>query len=296
MPRITVVTPNYNGAAWLERTLRSVLDQDYPNLEYIVVDGGSTDGSAAIIERFRARLAHTIIEPDHGHYDAIAKGFARATGEIFAWLNSDDIFMPWTLRTLAEIFTAHPQVEWITGLTCALHEGALRTVEPLCPRPREWVALGLLRDGGLGFLQQESTFWRADLYRRSGGLDTRFKLAGDYDLWRRFARHAELVSVSSVLGSFSYHGQNRSITQRGAYAQEVATAFLAQPAADQARARQVLAALHRERTWLFCRLRLGALLALPGFFLRAAAGPVLIWDSRDSAYHAHRQRLPLTLR
>ena len=115
LPKISLVTPSYNQGHFLESTLLSVLSQDYPNLQYIVMDGGSTDSSAAIIEKYAGRLAYSCSEKDNGQYDAINRGFARATGEIMAWINSDDMYFPWTLRVVSDIMTAFPEVEWVTA-------------------------------------------------------------------------------------------------------------------------------------------------------------------------------------
>src|SRR5438132_13711050 len=104
VPRITVVTPSFNQAEFLERTLRSVLDQGYPNLEYVVIDGGSTDGSVDTIRRYADRLAYWVAQPDSGQYDAINKGFQRTSGEVMAWINSDDKYAPWAFAVAAEVF------------------------------------------------------------------------------------------------------------------------------------------------------------------------------------------------
>jgi glycosyltransferase involved in cell wall biosynthesis len=114
-PKISIVTPSYNQGRFLEEAICSVLDQGYPNLEYIIIDGGSTDESVEIIRKFEKHLAYWVSERDQGHYDAINKGFAHATGEIMAWLNSDDKYTPWAFRVVAEIVTTLPQVQWLTS-------------------------------------------------------------------------------------------------------------------------------------------------------------------------------------
>ena len=116
-PRISIVTPSFNQAPYLEATLKSVLDQNYPNLEYFVIDGGSTDGSLDILRRYADRLTGWVSEPDHGQMHAINKGFSHATGEIMAWLNSDDMLCPWALQTVGHIFKDLPAVQWLTTRT-----------------------------------------------------------------------------------------------------------------------------------------------------------------------------------
>src|ERR1035437_8512433 len=116
LPRISLVTPSFNQAPFLEATIRSVLDQDYAALEYVIVDGGSTDGSVEIIRKYQGRLAYWCSEPDQGQYDAINKGFARSTGHIMAWINADDMFFPWTFQLVADVFSMFPDVSWITSL------------------------------------------------------------------------------------------------------------------------------------------------------------------------------------
>src|ERR1044071_5583992 len=113
--KITVVTPSFNQAKYLETTLRSVHEQDYPCVEHIVMDGGSTDGSVEILRKYSAHLAYWCSEKDRGQADAIAKGFQRATGDILCWLNSDDVFLPGALRAVSEYFTRHPEAEVVCG-------------------------------------------------------------------------------------------------------------------------------------------------------------------------------------
>jgi glycosyltransferase involved in cell wall biosynthesis len=205
-PRISVVTPSYNQAPFLEACLRSVLGQKYPNLEYIVIDGGSTDGSVEIIKSFEKDLAYWVSEPDGGHYDALNKGFRRATGDILAWLNSDDMYTSWAFAVVAEIFQQLAQVQWLSTLYPLFWNEADGATG--CAQLAGFDRRAVLRRG-IG-VQQESTFWRRSLWERAGGaLDTSFKLAGDLDLWARFWEHAELYGVAVPLGGIRLHGQQQ---------------------------------------------------------------------------------------
>jgi glycosyltransferase involved in cell wall biosynthesis len=181
-PRISVVTPSFNQAKFLEATMRSVHDPGYPNLEHIVIDAGSTDGSVEIIKSYADRLAYWVSEKDEGQTDALIKGFDRATGDILCWLNSDDLFEPTTLQEVADFFSAHPEVRFAYGdATWIDVEG--RPFKP--KREHRWNRFVWMYDHN--FIPQPSAFWRADLYRQVGGLDRRFDLAMDADLWIRFA-------------------------------------------------------------------------------------------------------------
>ena len=115
-PRISIVTPVFSAARTIESTMRSVIEQSYPNLEYIVMDGGSTDGTVRIIERYASHLTRWCTEPDGGQYNAIEKGFSQATGDIFCWINADDMFLPRSLWVVSEIFQHFPDIEWISTL------------------------------------------------------------------------------------------------------------------------------------------------------------------------------------
>jgi glycosyltransferase involved in cell wall biosynthesis/ADP-heptose:LPS heptosyltransferase len=179
LPKISIVTPVFNAADTLAETIESVLRQEYPGLEYILVDGGSTDGSAEIIERYRPQLARVISEPDRGMYDAIAKGFAVAEGEVFGYLNADDFYEPGGLRRVGEFFQRHPRTDVV------YHEDTVDVVGwrfPNVAQPRMVDFEQMLAGHNLF---QDGIFFRRAAYERAGGLRRNLRLAGDWELWTR---------------------------------------------------------------------------------------------------------------
>lgn len=230
MLTISLVTPNFNYGHFIGSALKSVLDQNYPKLQYVVVDGGSNDDSIGIVEKHRSRLHSFTSEPDRGNYDAINKGFARTDGEIMGWLNSDDMLFPWCLRAVAEIFEQYPGVEWISSMQPALWDSMGRFAG-LGSRPGfsrdaffdgKYLLEGTrkmnidLRTRPVGTIQQESTFWRRSLWERAGGyISSEFGPAGDFDLWCRFYEHADLIGVYFPLAGFRVHSSQASSDQHG---------------------------------------------------------------------------------
>jgi glycosyltransferase involved in cell wall biosynthesis len=185
-PRITVITPSFNQVQFLEQTMTSVLDQDYPNLEYIVIDGGSTDGSVEIIRKYEGRLAYWVSEKDRGQTHAINKGLERATGDILAYLNSDDYYLPSTLRLVADYFCSHPGVDLFHG-RCRRVDVNGNTIGEQFGRIREY---GDILDlwgvwwRGRQFVQPE-VFWSARITRTIGHFREDLYFVMDYDYWAR---------------------------------------------------------------------------------------------------------------
>lgn len=227
LPKVSIVTPSFNQGQFIEETIRSVLEQGYPNLEYVIIDGNSTDGSIDIIRKYEQQLAYWVSEPDRGQYDAINKGFSKTTGEIMAWLNSDDKYTPWAFSIVAEIFSTFPQVEWLTT-SSALHWDRLgRAVE--CTHRGGFNRHAFFKGANLpsrdwfagGWIQQESTFWRRSLWDRAGGqIDALLKLAGDFELWTKFFHHTDLYTVCTPLGGFRVHGNQKTAHHMQAYLEE----------------------------------------------------------------------------
>jgi glycosyltransferase involved in cell wall biosynthesis len=214
-PKITIVTENLNHGEFLEAMIQSALSQNYPNLEYIVIDGGSKDRSVEIIRKYESRIAYWCSEKDNGLFDACNKGFARSTGEIMAFVGSDDMLLPGSLHTVGSIMAQLPEVEWLTTLNPAEwdYHGALSPTAPVRGFCREAFLEGYYaarRDKErafyheFGWIQSESTFWRRSLWEKTGGRfrAEHFRYAADFDLWSRFFLHADLYATPCMLAGW----------------------------------------------------------------------------------------------
>jgi glycosyltransferase involved in cell wall biosynthesis len=209
-PVITVVTPNYNQGEYIERTICSVLGQQYPNLEYIIIDGGSTDNSVDIIKKYRDQLHYWVSEADEGMYHAINKGFSKSSGEIMCWINSDDVLWDRSLFYIAELFTKNKRIQWLQGYPSVVDEKGelLYQRDPVASKYHFYS--GAYKND-FSFVQQESTFWRRALWEKVGGrLNTDYSLVADFDLWMRFFKYEKLFCTRQQLAAFRKREGQRS--------------------------------------------------------------------------------------
>lgn len=181
-PRVSIITPSFNQAKYIEETILSVRVQDYPHIEHIVIDGGSTDGTLGILRKYEDKLTW-ISEPDGGQADAINKGFQRATGDILGWVNSDDLYVPGAIRAVVEHFQAHPEDSFIYGDAEALDESGKSYGIRTHVKQGGWKELV----GELDFIVQPASFWRAEVWRQCGELDEALHYTLDYEYWMRAA-------------------------------------------------------------------------------------------------------------
>ena len=205
---VSIVTPSFNQVRYLEATIRSVLEQDYPYIEYIIIDGGSTDGSLEIIQRYADRLAYWVSEPDAGQTDAINKGFARTQGDILAWLNSDDIYRPGAVAEAVMYLRDHPEVGMVYGDADYI-DNAGETIGRFPAAQTDYRRLWR----GYVHIPQQSTFFRARLWHMVGPLDPSFYFAMDYDLWVRIATMTPIRYHPRTWAAFRLHSDAKSLAE-----------------------------------------------------------------------------------
>ena len=234
--KFSIVMPVLNGKDFLAAAIESIVNQSHTDWELIIIDGGSTDGARDIAASFADGDPRIFLvgEPDEGIYDAIFKGFSRARGDWLSWLNSDDLYTPWCFATVVEHVERYGG-DWVTGYPASWdREGRLRYARPAGLYPKKLVEAGWFHGGLLGCIQQESVFFSRTLLEKLTGeeIDSlrNMRLAGDFQLWRYFARHAALETLPSVIGGFRRHGGNLSLTSGDGYQEEVlATGAFAPP-------------------------------------------------------------------
>lgn len=218
--KFSIVTPSFNQSEFLEQTIQSVLfsaSVGCVDLEYIVIDGGSTDESSKILEKYRDHFSYCVSEKDAGQYDAINKGFARSSGEIMAWINSSDFYLPWTLATVKSIFERFPEVEWVTSLQklCLEETGEFDGLQRVPGFAGRLFYAGLHGGrGNLDFIQQEAVFWRRSLWEKAGGaIPTDCPHAADFHLWGEFFKHAPVYCLDAPMAAFRSHENSKSEKQ-----------------------------------------------------------------------------------
>ena len=223
--RVSIVTTTLNALPYVAETVRSVLQTPHRDLEYLIVDAGSSDGTLEFLQSLNDARVRVEVLAGARQYEAIDWALRRSTGDVMAWLNADDLYFPWTISCIAQIFTQFPRVDWITGLPAFLnHEGHCTVLAKPSSYPRHYIRNGWFSEFAYGNLVQESMFWRRDLYLRAGGLNLKYELAGDFELWTRFAPHAALEAIDVPLSAWRKHTKNRSIVGAAAYKAEVAEA------------------------------------------------------------------------
>jgi glycosyltransferase involved in cell wall biosynthesis len=205
-PLVSIVTPSFNQAAFLEETILSVLNQDYQHIEYIVVDGGSNDGSVDIIRRYSTRLAWWVSENDHGQTDAINKGFAKANGDILAWINSDDYYYPNAVREAVFFLEDHLD----SGLVYGDANLVDRDGKFLGKFPARQTDYNKLMQGSV-HIPQQSAFFRHQLWKKVGPLDPSFFFAMDYDLWVRLSKVTKIHYHPRLWSNFRLHGEGKTL-------------------------------------------------------------------------------------
>jgi glycosyltransferase involved in cell wall biosynthesis len=205
-PRITVVTPAYNQAAFLEETMRSVLMQRYPNLEYIVIDGQSSDNSVQIIRQYETLITYWVSEKDSGQAEAVNKGMKRSTGEILAWLNSDDLLLPRALERTA-LARMNPAMKITCGFREVIDSDSRITWHWVHPRPKNEDLKQIC------YLAQETVFWNREVWEKAGPLAATFRYALDFDLWQKFmAAGYTFHLLPYFLGAFRVHPASKGST------------------------------------------------------------------------------------
>jgi glycosyltransferase involved in cell wall biosynthesis len=207
-PQVSIVTPSYNQGQFLEETIRSVLLQGYPDLEYIIIDGGSTDGSMEVISKYEPWLAYWVSEPDRGQSHAINKGWGLATGDILAWLNSDDTYQPEAIYLAVRALIQHPDAALVYGHYNCVDENShvIQTVQSPPFDARRLLAVD--------FIPQQTVFIRSGALHQVGLLNESYQCVMDYDLWLRMARLFPFTKVDAVLANFRLHAQSKTVFSR----------------------------------------------------------------------------------
>ena len=199
--KLSVVTPNLNGGRYLEQTIKSVIHQDYDNIEYIIIDGGSNDNSHSIIKKYLNHIKHFEIRKDKNMYEAINYGFKLSTGDIFSLLNSDDLYHRNCLSPILKHMN-RKNYNWVNCRSSTMKDEKVTSFPIPFYFPQKYIANGKCHKSDYGFIPQESVFFSRELYFSCGEISTNFKLAGDYFLWKKMSKQAKLIPVNFKCGIF----------------------------------------------------------------------------------------------
>lgn len=248
--KVSIITPSYNQARFIEETIQSVLNQTYSDIEYLVIDGGSFDGTVDILKKYENRLAAWVSEKDRGQTDAINKGFSMASGEIFAWLNSDDTLEPHAVARIVDFFQTNPDVGLVYGDANFINEND-RVIGKFNAAQTD---LKRLRDGFV-HIPQQAAFFRSDCWKQIGPLDPEFYFAMDYDLWVRLAEITQIMYNPGVIANFRLHADAKTVI------------------ADKACWDEMLKIHYRDGGKRFSRLVIK-------YYLRKIAAPYILWKRK----------------
>ena len=205
-PKISIVMPSYNQGRFIEETILSVLNQGYPNLEFIIIDGGSSDETVEIIRRYESRIAYWVSEKDHGQTHAVNKGLEKATGDIVGWINSDDIYLPWTFREVVRAFRDDADLGLVWGGRILIGED---TSVLGFSFPRQFIPESMVF-----CINSETTFWRRGVGVKVGALDESLRFAMDLDFFSRIRKRAKVGYINKLQGCFRCYGDNKSSTMQ----------------------------------------------------------------------------------
>lgn len=213
--KFSIVTPAYNMQEWIAETIDTVLSQEGDfEIEYIVMDDESKDGTRAVAEAYAERVKRgayqlrcrgatmeVVSQENTGMYEAVNRGFARATGDVYAWINADDLYHPGAFETMRRVFEQHPHVEWVKGITDTLNEDGTQRTGVMKLYRQDWLAAGVYGQESY-FVEQDSVFWRAALWKKVAPMPAHYRSAADYWLWIQMAKHASLWSVNARISLF----------------------------------------------------------------------------------------------
>jgi glycosyltransferase involved in cell wall biosynthesis len=214
MTLVSIITPSFNQARYLEQTIQSVLGQDHPRIEYLVIDGASTDGSVEVIKKYADKLAWWVSEKDSGQADAINKGLARATGDIIAWLNSDDYYLPGAVSSAVRVFEENPDAVLVYGDMLAVDENG-DTFNML--KYRQITLQDLLCFQIIG---QPAVFFRRSVLEKAGLLDSTFHFLLDHHLWIRIAQHGRILHADQTWAAARYHAEAKNRAKAAEFGRE----------------------------------------------------------------------------